>query len=251
MRGADQNQVRERELFPIIYGVGFPPQKVDKNLMASKRQKISIISSLAQDLPGHRQRNRLISQLLEKYEPLRDHTYGRGRTQELESKLDGLLEYQFSLAIENSRQSSYISEKFTDCILAGTIPVYLGALNVASFFPAGSFVSLNSVEFQEIDEKLESLTSDFYLSRVPAIEAAQHLLATQYNLIGLIESVLSEAPGHSKPRWVLLYGLDSVLAGLNALVSRFILSLPLSIRLLLRKVLARIVFGRLHREANW
>jgi len=245
MRGANPDVSRERELFPIIFAMSFPSKKVDADLLSIKRYKMSVISSTAEHLPGHRIRNEIISAVEEKFEFLRGHVYGRGRQKELLSKIDGLLEYQYSLAIENSRQLSYISEKFTDCILAGVVPVYWGAPNVRDFFPADSFVELESIKIQDMERRFQSLTSESYEASLPAIAEAQKLLATRYNLISLIESVLSEKSKPNKPKWTLLYGPNAVLSGIHVAVSISISKLPLSLRLRLRKVLARLVFGRL------
>ena len=58
-------------------------------------------------------------------EQLKDYApwFGRGRgDMELKEKEDGLCDYMFSVAIENSNQ--YFSEKLLDCFLTGTIPIY-------------------------------------------------------------------------------------------------------------------------------
>lgn len=246
MRGANPSHGRERELFPVIYGMSFPAQKLNPILLDAKRHKMSIISSVVDELPGHRIRNELISLVLDKYEFLQTHTYGRGRERELASKIDGLLQYEYSLAVENSRQDSYISEKFTDCLLAGAVPVYFGAPNIASFFPEGSFVNLSSTDSEEIVKRINSLTSADYRARVPAMEAAQHLIASKYNLISLIKSVLSEEPKANNRTWTLLYGLDSALSGLNKATSLVVSKLPIKLKMLVRRILARLVFGRLN-----
>ena len=245
VRGANPDSSRERELFPIIFGTSFRPQKLNLALLHAKRHKMSIISSLAEHIPGHQLRNKFISEILGNYEFLSGHVYGRGREKELGSKIDGLLEYQYSLAVENSIQRSYISEKFSDCILAGVVPVYLGAPNVGSFFPLESFVELKSTDPEEIARQFAFLTYDGFRARIPALVASQRLLATKYNLISLIELVLSEETKPGRSRWALLFGLDALLSGINVTVSHLVSKLPLSLRTKLRKALAQLVFGRL------
>jgi hypothetical protein len=56
----------------------------------------------------------------------------RGR----ESKLELIARYKFTLAFENSIATDYVSEKFYDPLIAGSVPVYLGAPNVADLAPA-------------------------------------------------------------------------------------------------------------------
>ena len=48
----------------------------------------------------------------------------------LDYKYTGLIPYEYSIAIENSNEKNYISEKFFDCIICNTIPIYFGAPNI-------------------------------------------------------------------------------------------------------------------------
>src|SRR5690606_8175554 len=43
--------------------------------------------------------------------------------------------YPFTLALENSVAEDYVTEKFYDPLLMGSVPVYLGAPNVGEFAP--------------------------------------------------------------------------------------------------------------------
>eukprot|EP00271_Cylindrocystis_brebissonii_P002694 TRINITY_DN13473_c0_g1_i1.p1 TRINITY_DN13473_c0_g1~~TRINITY_DN13473_c0_g1_i1.p1 ORF type:complete len:540 (+),score=46.79 TRINITY_DN13473_c0_g1_i1:46-1620(+) len=57
--------------------------------------------------------------------------------------------YKFVLAIENTRLPSYVSEKMFIPLDSGTVPVYFGSPNAASFVPPESFIagdSFNSTE---------------------------------------------------------------------------------------------------------
>ena len=59
-------------------------------------------------------------------------TQDRGRT----TKLETIAGYKFTLAFENAVAEDYVTEKFYDPLIAGSVPVYLGALNVDDFAPA-------------------------------------------------------------------------------------------------------------------
>lgn len=52
-----------------------------------------------------------------------------------ESKLDIMRQYKFDLAFENAIDQDYVTEKFYEPLIAGTVPVYLGAPNVDDFAP--------------------------------------------------------------------------------------------------------------------
>ena len=55
-----------------------------------------------------------------------------------------IADYHFCLAFENSIAPDYVTEKIYDCLLAGVVPIYLGAPNIADFVPAGSYISANA-----------------------------------------------------------------------------------------------------------
>jgi hypothetical protein len=52
------------------------------------------------------------------------------------TKLETIARYRFTLAFENSIASDYVTEKFYDPLLVGSVPVYLGAPNVSEYAPA-------------------------------------------------------------------------------------------------------------------
>lgn len=67
----------------------------------------------------------------------------RGR---VKSKVATMSEYKFALCIENMRCNGYITEKIFDCFFAGTVPIYFGAPNIASFVPKECFIPLENFE---------------------------------------------------------------------------------------------------------
>tara|TARA_Y100000592_G_C5474605_1_gene321516 strand:- start:208 stop:387 length:180 start_codon:yes stop_codon:yes gene_type:complete len=50
--------------------------------------------------------------------------YGSGAGNPIDKKEEGLTNYLFSLAIENSKIDNYFSEKLLDCFATSTIPIY-------------------------------------------------------------------------------------------------------------------------------
>jgi hypothetical protein len=64
-----------------------------------------------------------------------------------DAKLKLYATYKFVIAFENSCTEDYVTEKFYDPILAGAVPVYLGAPNINEFAPAmGSFIDTRDFE---------------------------------------------------------------------------------------------------------
>src|SRR5262245_8090347 len=54
---------------------------------------------------------------------------------ESQCKLKTFETYKFTLAFENAIGQDYVTEKFFDPLIAGSVPVYLGAPNVEDFAP--------------------------------------------------------------------------------------------------------------------
>jgi glycosyl transferase family 10 (putative fucosyltransferase) len=85
---------------------------------------------------------------------LRIDSYGRflnnrrlaGDDGSAEAKLAVLARYKFTLAFENSRSPDYVTEKFFQPLMAGSVPVYRGAPNVADFAP-GDKCFINADDF--------------------------------------------------------------------------------------------------------
>jgi hypothetical protein len=72
---------------------------------------------------------------------------GRARRE----KLDLIAPHKFTLAFENSISPDYVTEKFFDPLVAGSVPVYLGAPNVADFAPA-PHAYIDTADFSGPDE---------------------------------------------------------------------------------------------------
>jgi len=88
------------------------------------------------------------------------------------NKKDGLLDYEFSIAIENSVESDYFSEKLTDCILTDTTPIYYGCPDVSRFFD--NVYQLTTLD--NVDELKQFLQSKSALQT-----NNKKLLLTKYN----------------------------------------------------------------------
>jgi hypothetical protein len=106
------------------------------------------------------------------------HSYGRGlQNREIPlpdrgrpSKLDLLAQYKFDLSFENSCAEDYVTEKFFDPLVVGTVPVYLGAPNVDQFAP-GDRCFINTSDFQHPKDLAEYL---LHLDRDESAYAAYH-----------------------------------------------------------------------------
>jgi hypothetical protein len=97
------------------------------------------------------------------------HSFGRRcRNQELtadagqSTKLETIARYRFTLAFENAIAEDYVTEKFYDPLIAGSVPVYLGAPNAAAFAP-GACCFVDAGEFSSpaaLAARLQALAAD-------------------------------------------------------------------------------------------
>ncbi|CAI9101941.1 OLC1v1000111C1 [Oldenlandia corymbosa var. corymbosa] len=79
-------------------------------------------------------------------------------------KVKALKRYKFSLAFENSNEEDYVTEKYFQSLVAGTIPVVVGAPNIQDFAPSpGSLLHIK--ELKDINPVAKTMK---YLSENPA-----------------------------------------------------------------------------------
>lgn len=128
-----------------------------------KTKMLSIIASGKNFAPGHRLRHEVIASYRGAIDVM-GHGY-----RPVQSKLEGLTDYRYSLAIENSVVDSYWTEKLLDCFYCRTMPIYWGTKTVSEFFDSRGIIFLeNAVDLARI---LPTLSEADYESRRPYIEA--------------------------------------------------------------------------------
>ena len=89
--------------------------------------------------------------------------YGNGY-KAIINKEEGLKDYCFSFAIENSVEPGYFTEKILDCFLTGTIPIYYGDPSIQETFDNRGIIFLTD------DFKIENLSFEKYQSMLPYVK---------------------------------------------------------------------------------
>jgi hypothetical protein len=91
-------------------------------------------------------------------------------------KREVMSNFKFAFCFENCVFPGYVTEKIFDCFLAGSIPVYFGAPDIADFVPPQTFVDYRQFgNYSDLNQFLRGMTeseSRHYL------EAAQDFLAS-------------------------------------------------------------------------
>lgn len=94
--------------------------------------------------------------------------FGRG-IREIESKVEGLADYRFSVAMENCRKNYYFTEKIIDCFFTETVPIYWGCPKIYEIFDSRGFIVFESLE--DLCKILDALDEEKYQIMLPYVRA--------------------------------------------------------------------------------
>jgi GT2 family glycosyltransferase len=136
----------------------------------NKTKKISMIYSDKTFSGGHRLRHEVASRIRG------IDLFGSGSLTPIQSKEEGLTDYMFSIAIENSNQKNYFTEKILDCFAVGTIPIYWGCSNIHEFFDSKGIIPFSSVE--ELEKIVAEINEEVYHKNIQAIQRNLELSKT-------------------------------------------------------------------------
>lgn len=136
-----------------------------------KTKEVSMVYSDKKHLTGHKLRHEVAQQVQGV------DLYGRGTPRSIKYKEEALIDYRYSIIIENAKTNNYFTEKLIDCLIVGTIPIYWGCPNIDKFFNTKGMIIVNSLE--EILEVVVSLTESQYISKMEYIKENLEL-AKQY-----------------------------------------------------------------------
>ena len=82
----------------------------------------------------------------------------------IDDKLKATSKYKFCFTYENTcAENDYLSEKIFDCMIAGSVPIYLGCPNIEEIVPNQAFVDARKfATFEEIHNHLRSINKVQY-----------------------------------------------------------------------------------------
>ena len=127
-----------------------------------KTKNISIISSDKTQATGHKLRHSVISKFNDKFD-----VYGR-KYNPIKNKIDGLMDYRFSIVIENCKRDYWFTEKLIDCLRTGTIPIYWGCPSIGDFFDIRGFILFDDIN--DLENILNNLTEEDYISKLEYVK---------------------------------------------------------------------------------
>lgn len=100
---------------------------------------------------------------------------------------DALVNYKFNISIENEYQDNWISEKFYDCILTDTIPIYFGCKNIKEIYPENGYILIEDIdnvdEITKLVTHIEKNSDTIYQEKIRGLKQIKEKYFKEYNLL--------------------------------------------------------------------
>jgi hypothetical protein len=169
--------------------VEFPLRFEDFELPPPSKTKLcSVICSNKAMSSGHRKRLAFVERIKSEFGDQID-VFGRG-FHEIRDKDEALADYRYHIAIENSIQSDYWTEKLADAFLRGCFPIYAGCPNLNDYFPLGSYEPINIDQPNKAIGIIRSvLSSEIDQERKSELAEAKQLVLWKHNMPALLERI--------------------------------------------------------------
>jgi hypothetical protein len=155
----------------------------------AKSRALSWITSNLGAHRGHKLRLDFLARLRASGVPF--DLFGRGFNP-VADKWDGLAPYRYAIAVENHSCPDYWTEKITDCFLAGTMPIYFGATNIAEYFPPESFAWLDITAPDAPHRVAEIIASDRAEKNRAALAEARRRVLEEHNFFPRFARLIAE-----------------------------------------------------------
>jgi hypothetical protein len=140
---------------------------------------------------NYTKRHRLVNKLLNS--DLDFDFYGRGwnindkRYKGLaNNKHEVLRQYEFSIAVENSCEKNYASEKLFDCIINNTVPIYYGCPNVNELYDPLSYETFD-IDSDEVINEIKNIVTNSNKKYQQSLFESKQKYFNDYNIFNLIE----------------------------------------------------------------
>ena len=159
----------------------------------NKTKKISTIcSNKQQGHTIHRLRYEFTKIMEERIPEL--ERFGRGFTW-IDTKAEGLDDYEFHVAIENHFAPHVWTEKLADAFLGFTVPIYFGCPNVYDYFPKESLIQIDIYDTEGSIAKIKEIiaTEGEYERRLDAVKEARRRVIEEYNLLAMINNIVENS----------------------------------------------------------
>lgn len=146
--------------YNLEYCIPIAAPWVQETVIPQKTKMISMFNSGLNLCEEHAKRNYFMNKFINEID-----LYGR-LFNPVERKEEGLLDYMFSIVVENARYPGHFSEKLTDCFASKTIPIYWGGTSkdFDDFFDPDGVIPLDD------NFEISLLSEELYYSKLDVIE---------------------------------------------------------------------------------
>jgi hypothetical protein len=144
---------------------------VEEPAMYPKKKNVCTAASSKNGLPGHQLRHRIIS----KYPQIDAYGFGYKPFKHHE---DVFSDYRFVVVVENVSCDNYFSEKITNALTCGCIPVYWGCSNINDTFDSNGVIKFDTLE--DLEEILPTLTESLYNEKIEAVRSNYNKAVEQF-----------------------------------------------------------------------
>lgn len=135
---------------------------INPNLYSDQKIKTAaIVHSGGNSVPNHKMRTAIARSG-------KVDVFGKITGKPFDNIVDVLTPYKYSVVVENINSTNYFSEKLTDCIACGCIPIYNGCTNVEDYFNIDGMIRFKTLE--ELRDILPTLNDTLYDSMFEAHE---------------------------------------------------------------------------------
>lgn len=110
-------------------------------------------------------------------------------------------DFQFSFVVENCRHENYFTEKLIDCLIMKSLPVFWGTTNIDLFFDTSGWIILETMDPEEVLQKLGAIPAGHYARHTASIEANHQKSLRMNNYTRWVGEALEAAfPGGRWPQ---------------------------------------------------
>ena len=167
-----------------------------------KTKLLSIVVSNKAHTKGHKDRLEFCLKLKKRLGEQVD-LFGRGFN-EFDDKWEAIAPYKYSIAIENSVEDHWVTEKIGDCFTSHTFPFYMGAPNIENYYNPNSYELIDLLNFEKSVTIITNIinNSDHYNNHLEFLKESKLSYLNKHSIIpmvsGFLENKLSGLEGESK-----------------------------------------------------
>lgn len=107
-------------------------------------------------------------------------------------KFLGLINYHYTIALENSQQKNYWTEKLADAYLSWCVPIYWGCPNIEDYFPSQSLRRVDIFSDNAAQAVRDAIKTPPTATEINAVGAARNALLNTYNIWEVVHRKIND-----------------------------------------------------------